>query len=65
MSPSASGLSADEAVIGLDFGGSKTDVALADGSGSVLERVRLITQPAEDADRALRRAAAEIGRAHV
>lgn len=57
MRPGASGPSLDEAVIGLDFGGSKTDVALADDSGAVLERVRLVMQPADDADRALRRAA--------
>jgi glucokinase len=57
MSRSAFKLLPTEAVIGLDFGGSKTDIALADGAGSVLERVRLTMQPADDADGALRRAA--------
>ena len=47
----------DQAVIGLDFGGTKIDVALADGAGNVLERLRLPMQMNDDADQALRRAA--------
>lgn len=46
-----------EAVIGLDFGGTKIDVALADGAGEVLERVRLPMRLDENPDRVLRRAA--------
>lgn len=57
MSEETTTLPVDAAVIGLDFGGTKTDVALADGAGNVLERVRLPMQAGEDADRAFGRAA--------
>jgi glucokinase len=46
-----------DGVVGLDFGGTKMDIALADGAGNIVERARLLTQPAEDADAALGRAA--------
>jgi glucokinase len=61
MSASTAILPSNQAVIGIDFGGTKTDIALADGAGNVLERARLATAIDGDADNALRRAA-EIAR---
>jgi len=48
----------DAAVIGLDFGGTKIDVALADGDGVVLERLRLPMLADEVPERAMGRAVA-------
>ncbi|GAA1791655.1 ROK family protein [Planosporangium flavigriseum] len=45
------------AVIGVDFGGTKIDVALASATGSILERLRLPTLAREGPDQALQRVA--------
>jgi glucokinase len=42
-------------VVGIDFGGTKIDVALADAAGEVLERVRLATEAQNGAEQALER----------
>ncbi|MFJ4670833.1 ROK family protein [Kitasatospora purpeofusca] len=48
----------DGAVIGIDFGGTKTEVALADSAGTPLRRVRFATRPEQGPDRVLARAGA-------
>ncbi|MER5863287.1 ROK family protein [Kitasatospora sp. NPDC002040] len=62
VSPPRSAPGADPAmhpgvVIALDIGGTKIDVALADRSGTVLERIRLETRAALGPEQALARAA--------
>lgn len=49
---------ADRTVVGIDFGGTKIEVALADARGAVLERVRLETRADQGPDQALDRAVA-------
>ena len=47
-------------VVGIDFGGTKIDVALADSAGEVLERVRLATEAQKGAEQALERTVAAV-----
>ena len=47
-------------VVGIDFGGTKIDVALADAAGEVLERVRLATEAQKGAEQALERTVAAV-----
>ncbi|MFJ8622651.1 ROK family protein [Kitasatospora sp. NPDC093550] len=49
---------ADLAVIGIDFGGTKTEVALADSTGTPLRRIRLATRAEHGPDQILARAGA-------
>ena len=49
-------------VVALDIGGTKIDIALADRSGTVLERVRLATRAELGPDQALGRAAEAVSR---
>ncbi|MFJ8436796.1 ROK family protein [Kitasatospora sp. NPDC094019] len=48
----------DGAVIGIDFGGTKTEVALADATGTLVRRIRFATRPEQGPDQVLARAAA-------
>ncbi|MEV4561998.1 ROK family protein [Kitasatospora sp. NPDC049285] len=47
----------DHVVIGIDFGGTKTEIALADAAGTPLRRIRLATRAAEGPDQILARTA--------
>jgi glucokinase len=47
-------------VVGIDFGGTKIDVALADAAGEVLERVRLGTEAQQGPEQALARTVATV-----
>ncbi len=48
----------DGAVVGIDFGGTKTEVALADSTGTPVRRIRFATRPEQGPDRVLARAGA-------
>ncbi|MFD8697209.1 ROK family protein [Kitasatospora purpeofusca] len=48
----------DGAVIAIDFGGTKTEVALADSAGTPLRRIRFATRPEQGPDQVLARAGA-------
>ncbi|MFJ4094251.1 ROK family protein [Kitasatospora sp. NPDC089913] len=48
------------AVIGIDFGGTKTEVALADSDGTPLRRIRFATRPEQGPDQVLARAGAAV-----
>ncbi|MFD7416490.1 ROK family protein [Kitasatospora purpeofusca] len=48
----------DGAVIGIDFGGTKTEVALADPDGTPVRRIRFATRPEQGPDPVLARAGA-------
>jgi glucokinase len=48
------------AVVGIDFGGTKIDVARADAADEVLERVRLATEAHKGAEQALERTVAAV-----
>jgi glucokinase len=56
QAPRTSEAAVERTAVGIDFGGTKIEVALADGRGTLLERVRMDTRAEQGPDQVLERA---------